>query len=164
MLKIFSNFTVNSRIQQMQNQASTVAFSLKNALEIELIKLPPRIRNLTMKELLAEADTQVPASAKKEVAKTIRNVTNTVGATPLQPKDIKTRIRSSRRDAGPTSKSNSQQMLAIEVGGKELEISTDPDMYQVQVKSLSKKSRTDVEQYLLALRANLDSMLSAVQK
>lgn len=46
--------SVTSRVQAMSNASNSLALSLSASLQIELLKLPPRIRSMTMQKFFAE--------------------------------------------------------------------------------------------------------------
>jgi hypothetical protein len=50
----------------MEAATDELAFSLKNALQIELIKLPPQLRKMTMKEFMSSSQT-MPITTRKDM-------------------------------------------------------------------------------------------------
>eukprot|EP01112_Ceratiomyxa_fruticulosa_P017747 TRINITY_DN5591_c0_g2_i2.p1 TRINITY_DN5591_c0_g2~~TRINITY_DN5591_c0_g2_i2.p1 ORF type:complete len:191 (-),score=37.40 TRINITY_DN5591_c0_g2_i2:93-665(-) len=94
---------VEARIAQMRSTAENRVISMHNALQVEILKLPKKTRDMTMKEFLSQSDsctnatntTDTKPSESNEQIATISNALNQLLASNLSNSGDKSKIESS---------------------------------------------------------------------
>eukprot|EP01117_Protostelium_nocturnum_P010477 TRINITY_DN3771_c0_g1_i1.p1 TRINITY_DN3771_c0_g1~~TRINITY_DN3771_c0_g1_i1.p1 ORF type:complete len:170 (+),score=74.91 TRINITY_DN3771_c0_g1_i1:118-627(+) len=67
----------------MQEHNERLMFALRNALQVELIKIPPKIKNMKMKDFLSNDQIALPSTAKKSISAMMSSLRDG-SATPFQ--------------------------------------------------------------------------------
>lgn len=121
----------------MESETQNLALSLRNSLQIELIKLPTKAKKMTMREFCSPDAHVITSTVKRDIKKFTRNLTET-------PSAFKRNYNEPKHTTLPFD--------------TQLE-----DMKKMNVSGMSSEARKQAKTQLLALQAQMSEIMSSLQ-